>query len=112
MIVRLFQPVRHEQETEPSLGTIVSLLWNADSQANFHPSSRWISSITAGENHDSQERRYQDIYVNWPGREAVLVWLTSNQLLYEVLSFDLLPHEEEALEEQLYNEAPNEVLSN
>ena len=45
------------------------------------------------------ERTCMELYVKWIGREAVIMWLTSNQIVYEVISYELLSDEQEALEE-------------
>ena len=41
----------------------------------------------------------KELSVKWIGREAVINWLVSNQILFEVISQGLLPEEREALGE-------------
>ena len=97
MIVRIY-----EDEQEYYLPTIVRLLWNADQQANFHPSTMWIEAT--GDKEKDSGRTYQDVFIRWPGREPILVWLSSNQVLFEIITYDLLISEEKALGEQLKEE--------
>ena len=90
MIVRLFQTGNFELET------VGDMLWRADSQANFHPDSRWIDSSSYG-TEEQTGRTYREFYLRWIGREPVVMWLMSNQILFEVTSYAMLPEEEEAI---------------
>jgi len=92
MIVRLYQTGNLDLET------VGDMLWKADSQANFHPESRWLDSSSFG-TEEHTERTYREFFVRWIGREAVTMWLISNQILFEVRSFAILPQEEEAIEQ-------------
>ena len=95
--------------------TIQELLLNADRQANFHPDSRWIlsSKLKTEAVSSKKELSVLDLQVKWIGREAVVVWLTSNQVLFHVLSYALLKEEKEALEtayeEHIYPENPSKL---
>ena len=80
--------------------TVTDLLWNADKQANFHPDAHWIHQSSIPELEEG-ERTCMELYVKWIGREAVIMWLTSNQILFEVVSYNILPEEEEAIEHSL-----------
>ena len=82
------------------LNTIAELLWQADRQANFHPDAHWINQSSIPELEEG-ERPCRELYVKWIGREAVIMWLTSNQILYDIVSYDLLPEEEDALVQSL-----------
>lgn len=100
--------IRIYETGDLDLETIGDMLWQADRQANFHPDSRWIlkaSAIDEQKIYDSGSnlhgRLYKDFYVKWIGREAVIMWLCSNQILFEVTSFDLLKEEQEALEDNI-----------
>ena len=95
MIVRLYETGNLDLET------VGDMLWKADSQANFHPESRWIDSSSFGTEEHTQ-RLYREFFVRWIGREAVTMWLISNQILFEVRSFAILPQEEEALEHAMF----------
>jgi len=98
MRVRIYPTKRYDLET------VAELLYNADSQANFHPDSRWILSSGYGEDVMYPEREipqkvtYREFFVKWIGREAVVMWLVSNQVLFRIISYKLLPEESEALE--------------
>jgi len=105
MIVRVFKPTSGNFSEAGCLDTIINMLWSADSQHNFHPSNMWISSTTADHAVDRYDRAYRDIFVNWPGREPVIAYLSNSQIPYEILSYSLLPHEEEALESEFLPEA-------
>ena len=88
-----------------NLDTVEKMLIMADKQANFHPESYWILSSLDGEeidysdNEEDFTRSFKELSVKWIGREAVINWLVSNQILFEVISQDLLPEEREALGE-------------
>tara|TARA_Y100001951_G_scaffold80114_1_gene68043 strand:- start:226 stop:546 length:321 start_codon:yes stop_codon:yes gene_type:complete len=93
MIIRVYET------GDLDLHTVESMLWSADKQANFHPDAHWINSSSISE--PEEDRRYREFYVKWIGREAIIMWLTSNQILYEIVSYALLPEEEDALIESL-----------
>jgi len=88
-----------------NLDTVEKMLIMADKQANFHPESYWILSSLDGEeidysdNEEDFTRSFKELSVKWIGREAVINWLVSNQILFEVTSQDFLPEEREALGE-------------
>tara|TARA_B110001454_G_scaffold204234_1_gene212831 strand:+ start:2363 stop:2683 length:321 start_codon:yes stop_codon:yes gene_type:complete len=90
MIIRIYESGKLDLET------VGDMLWQADAQANFHPDARWINSSSFGTAHKG--RIYREFLVRWIGREAIIMWLTSNQILFEVVSFDILQEEEEAIE--------------
>ena len=87
------------------LDTVVYMLYQADKQANFHPDSLWILSASDGEinNYNQDEtglsKRYMELRVKWIGREAVVMWLLSNQVNFEIVSHEFLDEELEALAE-------------
>ena len=87
------------------LDTVVYLLYQADKQANFHPNSFWILSSSDGEinNYNQDEsgltKRYKELFVKWIGRDAVVNWLVSNQVNFEIVSHEFLNEELEALAE-------------
>jgi len=103
MIVRLYQ------SGDLDLATVGDMLWQADKQANFHPDSYWIQASGYGtEKHSANStqkegRHYRQFYVRWIGRESVIMWLTSNQILFEITSYDLLSMEQEALDENFHD---------
>lgn len=84
------------------LFTIQELLRNADRQANFHPDSRWILSSKLGIQKNTlpnkETRSVINLEVKWIGRESVTMWLISNQIKFQVLSYSLLKEEKEALD--------------
>ena len=95
MIVRLYE------SGDLDLATVKEMLWQADSQANFHPDAQWINSSSFGTipaSTRSKSRVYTEFSVRWIGRESVIMWLTSNQILFEIISYDMLPEEKEAIE--------------
>ena len=95
MIIRIYESGKLDLET------VGDMLWQADAQANFHPEARWINSSTFGTTQAStrnKSRVYREFSVRWIGREAIIMWLASNQILFEVMSFKILPEEEEAIE--------------
>ena len=101
MIVRLY-------ETENlDLETVGDMLWRADKQANFHPESRWLDSNRYST--EKKERYHREFSVRWIGREAVIMWLTSNQILYEVVSYGVLPQEEEAIQQSYEQDTPPQL---
>ena len=100
-------------ETEGlNIDTVNELMRNADRQANFDPGARWImfaSEVkeTEQSSKNSMNYRYRNLYVKWIGLEAVITWLTSNQILFEVMSYELLQEEQEAIEERYPEEEIN-----
>ena len=100
MIIRIYESGKLDLET------VGDMLWQADAQANFHPEARWINSSTFGTTQAStrnKSRVYREFSVRWIGREAIIMWLASNQILFEVMSFNILPEEEEAIEGTISN---------
>ena len=91
MIVRLYQTGDLELET------VGDMLWRADRQANFHPENRWLDQSSYGTD-DKKECTYREFFVRWIGREPIIMWLVSNQILFEVTSYAILPQEEEAIQ--------------
>ena len=100
-----------------NLDTVEKMLIMADKQANFHPESYWILSSLDGEeldysdNEEDFTRSFKELSVKWIGRESVINWLVSNQILFEVISQDLLPEEQEALGE-VFGETKSELKPN
>ena len=107
MIIRIYETKNLD------LDTVANMLLLADSQANFHPETRWIYSSSEGEVEDfvlyeaRLSKRYKELLIRWIGREATLNWLTSNQILFEVISFDLLPDEHAAISQSNHLEECN-----
>ena len=95
MIIRIYESGKLDLET------VGDMLWQADAQANFHPDARWIQSSSFGTGHKG--RIYREFLVRWIGREAIVMWLTSNQILFEVVSFSMLIEEQEAIEGTIAN---------
>ena len=96
MIIRIYSTSKLDLET------VGDMLFQADAQANFHPDGHWINSSSFGTTEAStrnKSRVYREFSVRWIGREAVIMWLASNQILFEIVSFDILPEEKEAIEE-------------
>ena len=91
------------------LETVAELLYNADAQTNFHDDARWILSSGYGDESTGSELKitYREFFVKWIGREAVVMWLVSNQILFKVTSYKLLAEEEEALEASRDMDFPN-----
>jgi hypothetical protein len=101
MIIRIYESGKLDLET------VGDMLWQADSQANFHPDTHWINSSSFGTiqaSTRSKSRVYREFSVRWIGRESVIMWLTSNQILFEVISYEILPEEREAIEGTINNE--------
>ncbi len=102
------------------LDTVVYMLYQADKQANFHPDSLWILSASDGEinNYNQDEsglsKRYMELRVKWIGREAVVMWLLSNQVNFEIVTHEFLDEELEALAEsgQVEESEPEQVFLN
>ena len=95
MVIRIYESGKLDLET------VGDMLWQADAQANFHPDARWIHASSFGTGHKG--RIYREFFVRWIGREAVVMWLTSNQILFEIISFKILPEEQEAIEGVITN---------
>ena len=95
MVIRIYESGKLDLET------VGDMLWQADAQANFHPDARWIHASSFGTGHKG--RIYREFLVRWIGREAVVMWLTSNQILFEIISFKILPEEQEAIEGVITN---------
>ena len=102
------------------LDTVVYMLYQADKQANFHPDSLWILSASDGEinNYNQDEtglsKKYIELCVKWIGREAVVMWLLSNQVNFEIVTHEFLDEELEALAEsgQVEESESEQVLLN
>ena len=102
------------------LDTVVYMLYKADKQANFHQDSLWILYASDGEinNYNQDEsglsKRYMELRVKWIGREAVVMWLLSNQVNFEIVTHEFLDEELEALAEsgQVEESEPEQVLLN
>ena len=102
------------------LDTVVYMLYQADKQANFRPDSLWILSASDGEinNYNQDEtgltKRYMELRVKWIGREAVVNWLVSNQVNFEIISHEFLEEEIEAIGHSNYDEesSSEQVLLN
>ena len=90
-----------------NLDTVEKMLIMTDKHVNFNPETYWILCSSDGEDiiHDQKEggftKRYKWLFVKWHGREAVIDWLVSNQILFEVTSQELLQEEREALGEDV-----------
>ena len=98
MIIRIYPSDKLDLET------VGDMLWQADAQANFHPDARWINSSSFGHTDIGTKERpkgrtFREFAVRWIGREAIIMWLASNQILFEIISFDILSEEREAIEE-------------
>ena len=102
------------------LDTVVYMLYQADKQANFHPDSLWILSASDGEinNYNQDEtglsKKYIELRVKWIGREAVVMWLLSNQVNFEIVTHEFLDEELEALAEsgQIEERGSEQILLN
>ena len=102
MIIRIYESGKLDLET------VGDMLWQADAQANFHPEARWINQSSFGSEEDwispehkkvHKGRIYREFFVRWIGREAIIMWLASNQILFQVMSFNILTEEKEAIED-------------
>ncbi len=91
MIVKLYSTGNLDLET------VKDLIYQADRQANFHPDNRWLDSHKFGTNKKGQSCIL--LNVRWIGREPITMWLVSNQILFEIVSFDILPEEADAIEQ-------------
>ena len=102
--------IRIYESQNLKLDTVEKMLLMADKQANFHPNTIWIASSIDGEsvnyNQDEEglKKRYKELSVKLTGRQAVVMWLTSNQILFEVISYDYLAEEQKALYDYLSEE--------
>ena len=108
MIIRIYESGKLDLET------VGDMLWQADAQANFHPEARWINQSSFGTTEAStrnKSRVYREFSIRWIGREAIIMWLTSNQILFEVISFKILPEEEEAIDGTISNRNFTEQLT-
>ena len=109
MIIRVYQTGNLD------LVTVGDMLWTADTQANFHPPASWIHASTFNTDQpdvDPNSRHYREFRVKWIGRESVIMWLTSNQILFEIISYSILPEEEDAIQHSLEaNDAPPNHLN-
>ena len=112
--------LRIHETKDMDLDTIEKMLFQADKQANFHPDSSWILNSSDGEinnynqDENSLSRKYKDLSVKWIGREAVIMWLVSNQVIFEIITFKLLEEELEAIDHSNYDEdsSSEQVLLN
>ena len=99
MIIRIYESGKLDLET------VGDMLWQADAQSNFHPDARWINSSSFGHTdissppHPPKGRAFREFSVRWIGREAIIMWLASNQILFEIISFDILSEEREAIDD-------------
>ena len=97
--------IRIFETQDLDLDTVEQLLLMADKQANINPNTHWITDTIEGEsinyNQDEEglKKRFKELSLKWTGREAVVMWLTSNQISFEVISYDYLAEEQKALEE-------------
>jgi len=104
-VERFSMRIRIFETQDLDLDTVAEMLSMADKQANFNPNSHWIVDTIEGEsiNYNQDEaglkKRYKELSLKWTGREAVVMWLTSNQISFEVISYDYLAEEQKALEE-------------
>ena len=110
--------LRIHETRDMDLDTIEKMLFQADKQANFHPDSSWILNSSDGEinnynqDENSLSKKYKDLSVKWIGREAVVTWLTSNQILFEIMSHEFLPEEQAAINESYQIEECNSEPNN
>ena len=95
MIIRIYESGKLDLET------VGDMLWQADAQSNFHPDSRWLHASSFGSEppNSPKGRIYREFFVRWIGREAVIMWLAGNQIIFEVMSYNILKEEQEALDE-------------
>ena len=102
--------IRIYETKNMDLDTVENMLFQADKQANFHPDSSWILNSSDGEinnynqNENSLSKRYKELRVKWIGREAVVNWLVSNQVIFEIISHEFLEEEIEAIGHSNYDE--------
>jgi len=114
MIIRIYETKNID------LDTVERMLYQADRHENFHPNSFWILSSSDGEignfnqNENGLTKRYKELHVKWIGRDSVVKWLLCNQVIFEIITHDLLDEEREALGEleQESNMNPGQALLN
>ena len=114
MIIRIYETKNMD------LDTVENMLFQADKQANFHPDSSWILNSSDGDinnynqNENSLSKMYKELRVKWIGREAVVNWLVSNQVIFEIISHEFLEEEIEAIGHSNYDEesSSEQVLLN
>ena len=88
-----------------NLDTVEKMLIMTDKHVNFNPETYWLLSSSDGEEiiynqkEEGLNKKYKELLVKWHGREAVINWLVSNQILFEVTSQELLTEEKLALGE-------------
>ena len=107
--------IRIQESERLDIFTVQEFLNNADRQANFHPDARWVLTYKLGtragpslsDNNEKTMASIIDIEVKWIGRESVVMWLISNQIKFQVLTYDLLKDEQEALDEHAHTEIYN-----
>ena len=103
-VERFSMRIRIFETQDLDLDTVAEMLSMADKQANFNPNTHWIVDTIEGEsinyNQDEEglKKRYKELSLKWTGREAVVMWLTSNQISFEVISYDYLAEEQKALD--------------
>ncbi len=108
MIIRIYESDKLDLET------IGDLLYNADNQTNFRPDTKWIHTSGYGVEKITakKERTFLQFFIRWIGRESVVMWLTSNQVLFEVISYKLLKEEQDAISDNFHDEPltpPNQL---
>ena len=102
--------IRIFETNNMDLDTVEKMLLQADKQANFHPDASWILSSTNivrytkegeisnfSQDETNLSKRYKELCVKWIGRESVIMWLVSNQLPFQVMTYKLLEEELEAI---------------
>ena len=88
-----------------NLDTVEKMLIMTDKHVNFNPETYWLLSSSDGEEiiynqkEEGLNKKYKELLVKWHWREAVINWLVSNQILFEVTSQELLTEEKLALGE-------------
>ena len=106
-VERFSMRIRIFETQDLDLDTVAEMLSMADKQANFNPNTHWIVDTIEGEsinyNQDEEglKKRYKELSLKWTGREAVVMWLTSNQISFEVISYEYLAEEQKALSDYL-----------
>ena len=87
--------IRIFETQDLDLDTVAEMLSMADKQANFNPNSHWIVDTIEGEsinyNQDEEglKKRYKELSLKWTGREAVVMWLTSNQISLKLFHMNI-----------------------
>jgi len=114
MIIRIYESGKLDLET------VGDMLWQADAQANFHPEARWINSSSFASEEDwispeskkvRKGRIFREFSIRWIGRESVIMWLTSNQILFQIISYKMLPEEQEAIDGTLADRGLSEPIT-